>query len=144
MARSVIAATFSFNPMKSASSSTHSWPIMVEFHVGEQQLLAPILRRLDENIDRRGAEAKPQHRGGGAAIGRVGESAVVAIAMRGAGCERNVSGFAGRENDGRCRAGQALRGGGDDIGRQGLRAGRADQGGDMGHKDLNARNLSNS
>ena len=112
-------------------------------HVGEQQLLAPILRRLDENIDRRGAEAKPQHRGGGAAIGRVGESAVVAIAMRGAGCERNVSGFAGRENDGRCRAGQALRGGGDDIGRQGLRARRADQGGDMGHKDLNARNLSN-
>ncbi len=110
-------------------------------HVGEQQLLAPVLQRLDKNIDRRGAKAKPQHGRRGAAIGGVGEGAVIAIAMRGAGCERNIGGLAGRENDCLPRAGQALRGGGEEIGRQDFSAGRADQCGDMGHQRLNARNV---
>lgn len=110
-------------------------------HIGEQQLLAPPFQRLDENIDRRGAKAKPQHGRRGAAVGRVGERAVVAIAMGGAGCERNIGGLAGRESQGRARAGQALGGGGEEIGRQDFSAGRADQSGDMGHQVLNARNV---
>jgi tRNA dimethylallyltransferase len=65
------------------------------------------------------------------------------IAMGGAGCERNVGRLAAREDDRLARSGKPARRGGKNFGGQGLGAGRADQCGDMGHKDLNARNWSN-
>ncbi len=112
-------------------------------HVGEQKPLAASLDRLDENIDRCVAKTEAEHRDRRSAIGGVGESGVGAIAMSRAGCERNVGGFKRRQNDSPARAGQARGGGREKIRRQCLGAGGADQSGDMGHKDLNARNISN-
>ncbi len=112
-------------------------------HVGEKQLLAPVGDRLDENIDRRRAQRQAQHVGGGAAIAGVGERAVGAIAMSGARCERNIRRLAQRENHRLARAGQTAGARGDQFWAYRLGAGGADQGCDMGHKYLNALELTN-
>ena len=52
IARSVMPATCAFRPAKSASSSMHSWPIMVESMSARKSFLRRSTGRLHDNVDR--------------------------------------------------------------------------------------------
>ena len=53
-----MAATWGPRPTSAASSSTHSWPIRVEVHVGHHDPLLAPRERLDDDVDRFAGEIR--------------------------------------------------------------------------------------